>query len=297
MANTSPATPKSILKKPTYPSNDPQTPKEVRDRELALYHATLIQQRKDVELQIILSIEALIDFPLSPPPFSASSPSPSDAQAFKEHIRTFQPSDYDSLIEERNIDKRCGYTLCPNPRPVDTGGGIYRLLNKTGKAKDFKIVQKAELEKWCSEACAKRALYVKVQLDECPAWERQIAGGDVQLLDEPKGEEGEIMEGVQKLQLGGRDAEEEVKNVKDLALERGDRGDAVKVDVEIQEKQVQRPAEPPSLAATDLSGQLEDLHLAVEGYRSAFDHRKGVPKPEEDKEDQDMDWGIASQIN
>lgn len=289
MANAHPLrTPKSILKKPTYPTNNPQTPKEVRDREIALYHAHLIQQRKDLELEIITSIEALIDFPTSPSPqYTASSPSQADAKVFKAHLLTFQPSDYDSLIEERNIDKKCGYALCPNPRPVDNGG-VYRILNKTGKAKDFRIVPKEELEKWCSDECAKRALYVRVQLDECPAWERSVLGGEVQLLDEPKSAEGEIMEGVQNLRLQDRTLDEESKKINDLALERGDKGSAVKVDVDVREKQVQRPVEPPSLEVTKMSGQLENLHLAVEGYKSDFDHKKAIGKKEED---QDMDWG------
>lgn len=287
--NPPPRTPKSILKKPTYPTNNPQTSKEVRDREVALYHANLIQQRKDLELEIITSIELLIDYPISrPPQFTASSPSQSDTKAFKARLLTFQPSDYDSLIEERNIDKRCGYTLCPNPQPADDGGGIWRILNKTGKAKDFKIVPKAETLKWCSEACAKRAMYVRVQLDETPAWERSVLGGDVQLLDEPKNEEGQLVEGVQNLRLQNGTANEESRMINELALERGDKGGTIKVNVDVHDKQIRRPVEPPSLTVDNVSGQLQDLHLAVEGYKSGFDHQKAITKKEEDQE---MDWG------
>jgi hypothetical protein len=290
MANNPPLRlPKSILKKPTYPTNSPSTPKEVRDREVALYHAHLIQQRKDLELEILSSIETLIDFPIaSPPTYTSASPSQQDSRAFKRHLLTFQPSDYDSLIEERNIDKKCGYALCPNPKPKDSGG-VWRVLNKTGKAKDFKIVPKEEFEKWCSDECAKRALYVRVQLDECPAWERSVLGGDVQLLDEPKSVEGgEMMEGVQNLSIRDRTADEESRKINDLALERGDKGSVVKVDIDVTDKQINRPAEPPSLEVTKMSGELENLHLAVEGYKSDFDHKKAIGKKEED---QDMDWG------
>ena len=289
MANNPPLRlPKSILKKPIYPTNSPQTPKDVRDREIALYHAHLIQQRKDLELEILTSIETLIDFPTcSPPTYTSSSPSHEDAKAFKRHLLTFQPSDYDSLIEERNIDKKCGYTLCPNPKPKDNGG-IWRVLNKTGKAKDFRILPKEEVEKWCSDECAKRALYVRVQLDECPAWERSRLGGEVQLLDEPRTVEGEMMEGVQNLSIESRDVDEEIRKTNDLALERGEKGATIKVDVDVKEKQVNRPAEPPSLEVTKMSGQLENLHLAIEGYKSDFDHKKAIGKK---GEDQDMDWG------
>ncbi len=55
-----PPQPKSILKKTPYPATS--SSKEARDREVALYHANLIQQRKDIELEILLSLETLIDY-------------------------------------------------------------------------------------------------------------------------------------------------------------------------------------------------------------------------------------------
>src|SRR4051794_2183759 len=182
MANITTNAPKSILKKPIYPAAKVSS-KEDRDREVALYHANLLQHRKDIELEILLSTETLIDYPLATAPFNASNPSAADALQFKILLRHFQPSDYDALILERNINDHCGYTLCPNPKATDGAAGKYRLIGKYGKAKDFKVVEKAEVEKWCSEACAKRALYVRVQLSESPAWERENYGSDVDLLD------------------------------------------------------------------------------------------------------------------
>lgn len=266
---------KSILKKANYPATSATASKEARDRETALFHANLIQQRKDIELEIVLSIEQLIEFPLATAPHDAANPAPADASAFKKHLRNFQPSDYESLIEERNIDKKCGYTLCANPRPVETGGG-FRLIG-TNNVKDFRVVPKKELERWCSPACAKRALYVKVQLNESPAWERQSQQADVDLLDEPKSEDGSITSGLQNLQLSEHDILHQ--NAADLALERGDIGRAAihgKVKVDIQEKQVSDNAEPPSLGPQELSDQLRSLHLAVEGYKSNFDPDKAI---------------------
>lgn len=283
-------TPKSILKKaPTYPAtNDNITPKEARDRETALYHANLIQQRKDLELEILLSLEQLIDFPLAATPYDASNPSPADAAAFKHYLRIFQPSDYDAMIEERNIDKRCGYALCPKPKP-ESSTGKYRILGMRGKAKDFRVVQKEEVERWCSDACGQRALYVKVQLNESPAWERVSLSTDIDLLDEPKSEEGAVLGRLGRLQLAANEGN--FKNSADLALERGDKGRAAKfgkVEVEIQEKQVSNAAEPPSFPATDLNGQMNNMHLSVEGYKSGFEKGKSLIK--EDEEDSGMDW-------
>jgi RNA polymerase II-associated protein 2 len=285
--------PKSILKKTSYPATTSST--EDRDREVALYHANLIQQRKDIELNILLSTETLIDYPLAQSPYDASNPSPTDAREFKRLLRPFQPTDYDELIQERNINEKCGYTLCPNARVKDGGGGKYRLLGTNGKAKDFKVVKKEELEKWCSEACAKRALYVRVQLSESPAWEREAAGStvNIDLLDEPKSADGVIVEGLENLNL--RSGEDKKQDAADLALERGDKGLAAKnglVDVKIQEKDVQRPAEAPSL--DDLSGRLDTMHLTLEGHTSGFGSRRQRRHAEEleDEDDPDTDWMI-----
>jgi hypothetical protein len=284
--------PKSILKKASYPATT--SSKEDREREIALYHANLIQQRKDIELNILLSTETLIDYPLAKSPYDASNPSPADAREFKQLLRPFQPTDYDELIQERNINEKCGYTLCPRHRVKDGSGGKYRLIGTNGKAKDFKVVQKEELEKWCSEACAKRALYVRVQLSESPAWEREAAGStvNIDLLDEPKLTDGAIVEGLENLNLhSGK--EDKRQDAAGLALERGDKGLAAKtglIDVNIQEKDIQRPAQAPSL--DDLSGRLDTMHLTLEGHTPEFGSRRQRRHAEEleDEDDPDTDW-------
>ncbi|PVH83509.1 hypothetical protein DL98DRAFT_486287 [Cadophora sp. DSE1049] len=306
MAMATPQQIKSILKKyPSQPSSSTQpsntTPPssesktfEERTREIALYHAQLIQQRKDIELEILLSTETLIDYPLSQPPhYTASSPSPSDASTFKNLLTPFTTSDYDALIEERNINEHCGYTLCPNERLRERGGGTYRLLGMNGKAKDFRVVRKEELEKWCSEGCARRALYVKVQLSETPAWERgaSAVGSRIDLLDEPMSVGDTVMEGIESLDLDGEGSERRGREERDLALERGDRGMGAKgglVDVKVLERDVERKVEPPSLGEEELSGKLE--HLALEGYTSKFgDQRKKLLDSERDMDGDEMD--------
>jgi hypothetical protein len=292
--------PKGILKKTSYPATSKT--KAERDREIALYHANLIQQRKDIELEILLSTETLIDYPLASSPHNASNPSPSDAESFKHHIRLFQTSDYDALIEERNINEHCGYTLCPNPRLKEEGVGKYRLIYKTGRAKDFKVVEKTELEKWCSDACARRALYVRVQLSETAAWERGAAGSAVRidLLDEPKAPEDAVMEGIEQLNLSDTANARQEKSTADLALERGDKGFAAKnglVDVKIQEKEVSKPAEPPSFDEHDLTDRLDTLHLNLEGHTTTFgsdrQRRRNRQSGDGDVDTEDgMDWQL-----
>jgi len=262
-----------------------------------LYHANLLQHRKDIEFEILLSTETLIDYPLATAPYSASNPSSTDAQQFKTLLRPFQPSDYDALILERNINEHCGYTLCPNRRVTDGAAGRYRLIGKYGKAKDFKVVDRAEVEKWCSEACARRALYVRVQLSESPAWERENLGADVDLLDEPKPEEDVVTDGIGKLHLDATEESSRTQDAADLALERGDKGLAAKkglVDVTIQEKDVREAPQPPSFDAEDLPDRLDSMHLNLEGHITKFGsarHRRHHGMEDEDDEE-DTDWKL-----
>jgi len=301
--------PKSILKKPSYPATTSATSyktKEERDRETALYHANLIQQRKDIELEILFSTEALIDYPLATSPYNASNPSPSDAKTFKELLRPFQPDDYDALIVERNINDHCGYTLCPNARVKEAGGGKYRILGMNGKAKDFRVVEKGELEKWCSPACAKRALYVRVQLSETAAWERGAVEStiNIDLLDEPKSEDTDMAERMQQMDLASDNAAN-MKDTANLALERGDKALAARnalMDIKIQEKDISKPPQAPSLDDHDLSGRLDSMHLTLEGHTSSFGSRRERRHKEDldgskiddgyDDSEEDTDWQI-----
>jgi hypothetical protein len=306
---TSSQMPKSILKKPQYPADTTRT-REDHNREIALYHANLIQQRKDVELEILNSMELLIDYPLSGPPYTAANPSATDAQSFKQHLRPFQPSDYDALIEERNINEHCGYTLCSKPRAKDGQGGKYRLIGMYGKAKDFKVVERWEVEKWCSEECARRALYVRVQLGEGPAWERGGYSVNVELLDEPKEVVDGIAERLEAMELDGGEMEDRMQNSRDLAVERGDRGLAAKnglVEFAIKENMEQGPVHPPTLDDGDITGvyflsqifpsrhltnsdfpdRLHTMHLNLEGHTTTFGRSNGG-----NDSDEDTDWKL-----
>jgi hypothetical protein len=293
-----PKIPKPILKKTHYPAtpvNDTSTTtvsplsREERNQQTALQHARILQARKDVELDILAATEELLDYPLAGLPYDAGNPSPEDAKNFKNLLKPFQPTDYDALVFERNISDTCGYALCAKPRKKDRVRGKFSILSRGGKAKDFRVVDRAEVEKWCSEDCARRALYIRVQLSENPAWERDVAQSfiTIDLRDEPKSLD--IVGGMEKMVLGGTESPASKRGRADLALERGDQTFASRnglVDVKILEKDITQEAQAPSLEE-DLSGKLKTMHLSLEGHTPSFNHKKGVTA---DIDDTDMDW-------
>lgn len=146
------------------------TPEEAR--EIALYHANLIQSQKNLELSILESVEMLLDFPTTKNP--ASKPSEADINEFKKNLIHFRPSDYDDLIEERNIIHKCGYPLCPMPNKLQPTKAKFRVLDKGRR-----IVETKQLERFCGDECARRGLWIRVQLNEQPSWQRIGADGEV----------------------------------------------------------------------------------------------------------------------
>lgn len=284
MASESKAPLKGILKKttPTPTTTTLPTPPNPHDpRTVAIHHANLLQTRKDTEAAILDNLLALLDLPqyTSHPP---SSPHPADIAAFNHLLRPFQPSDYDDLITERNLaDDRCGYALCPNRRRRFKGAGTYKMVNKGRK--DFDIVETRELERWCSTECTRRALWVKVQLNETAAWERVgLPELKVELYPEKdahgkqesttttktttdQGEDGKLTKEVANLQL-----EEERKAAQDqaaLAVERGDNARNVSMrsmNLVIREKKVLTQTQAPSVGSEPV-GQ-----GTIEGYKPRF---------------------------
>src|SRR5579871_1100114 len=158
--------PKSILKN----SKNETVDRDTRLREIAIHRANIIQQQKDVENQIFESLEALIDYPLSTNG-TAADPSASDVEGFQKLIASFRPNDFDELIKERNLADRCGYVFCPRGPKVDNTKGKSRILGKSS-IQHFKIVDTDKIARWCSDDCALRAVHIKFQLSEEPAWLR-----------------------------------------------------------------------------------------------------------------------------
>lgn len=257
---------KSILKN-SISEASAATRSENEAREIAIAHAKLLQHRKELEAEILDSVVLLSEYPLvRAAPYSASNPAQSDVSGFKTHVRLFQPSDYDDLIEERNVNELCGYTLCARSRRKVGTGGEWKL---TGSGD---IVKRKDLEKWCSPTCAKRALFVKVQLNETAAWERAgIPDIQIDLLDEDKSTETEADRTARQLgELRLEEQRQAARDAKTLALERGERGiddGADKIKVELKEKETKAPK------PEDISTQAVDDHLRVEGHRFDLPNR------------------------
>jgi hypothetical protein len=289
--------PKSILKNSVVSTNAPPGRKPVNPRHLAVarHHATVLEDRKRVEAEVLDAVMALMDFPTSPDA-DAKRPSPSDAHFFQKTIIPFQPADYDALIEERNIADKCGYALCPRPKKkarstarkqfVDTDHGV-------------EIVDRKVLEVWCSDDCAKRALYVKVQLSEEPAWMRQGGYQDtIELMVENEEEHRKALPLRVKQEGATRAAADEedvdaawaaLDDAKaDLALERGEKpGQLSKANNDLIQDQITErvssnaPPQPPSLPE-----QTSDHTMAIEG------HVPRINRKDKDDEDEDdaQDW-------
>lgn len=252
--------PKSILKKASpKPSSSSANAKAV-----AHQHAQIIQQRKDLEEQILESLILLSTYPQST--VDSTKPSHSDAADFKAHVRLFQPSDYDDLVEERNTNNLCGYTLCNKPRRRTGKGGEWTLNATSGG-----IVKRKDVESWCSQGCKRRALYVKVQLNETAAWERAgIPDIEIELYDEDRSGETEAEKATREMEkLRLEDERQAARDTAALAIERGEAsslkpGAKTAVPVRLKEKAVDSTVTP----ATGVFEDAGDDHLKVEGYKS-----------------------------
>ncbi|KAI5286520.1 hypothetical protein KEM54_006729 [Ascosphaera aggregata] len=154
---------------------------------VALQRANEIQRRKEVENLILSRIENLTTLPTNSTA-SAADPSSEDVFTLKHALIPFQPSDFDDLISERNVEGLCGYPLCPKPPRKLRGPGGFRVAWASGTqatARQATVISKAEYEKWCSNDCIERAMYLRLQLIEKPSWEREAcASPKFELLNE-----------------------------------------------------------------------------------------------------------------
>ncbi|KAI9653774.1 MAG: hypothetical protein M1829_001137 [Trizodia sp. TS-e1964] len=265
---------KSILKTPLAPApaavkaspEQKATTYTARQREIALYHAQELQTRKDMSLQILEAIEALMILPASPTADPAH-PSPTEAREFLEHLALFQPSDFDDVVEERNIGEKCGYPLCPRPRHRENTTATYRILRGRKWGRSGAIVRTAELELYCSDECETRAKFVKAQLDKAPAWARERWGTEIRLPGE------------NRVLIGDRDEDSEelgllaISPAAELGVERGEWAGKTthrQMNLTIREKPGSKRAIPPSLADWEEPGS---AHLFIEGRTFSHIHR------------------------
>ncbi|GAB7340056.1 hypothetical protein MBLNU457_6552t1 [Dothideomycetes sp. NU457] len=254
MAETD-AKPKSILKKKssqiplpaTLPI--PKTDEEKKRLQVAIHHATLIQDQKAIQQQNLDAIEELSDIPVG------SESTAQETKRFTSLVIQFQPSDYDALIEERVVNGRCGYTLCPN--------SARKLEPKMSWARP------KGSQNWCSNECAKKALYVKAQLDETPAWERREGLSTIALRPDASSDGTQLPI---RTKIASTDAS-------DLAMERGDKITSSRgglVTDEIVEKETKAPKAPMSVRFDDFA------HQEIEGYRVATFKQKATEDDDDD---------------
>lgn len=275
---------KSILKQPSTAQGFPRSsPQEARHRETALFHADLIQQQKDVESQILFGTESLLDFPPSAD-CNPAHPSQKDTAVAKTLLRLFQPSDFDALIEERNIDKKCGYIFCPKPNRKQDTHARRRILQSKGEGKTtLKFVDRHLLERWCSNECGQRALFIRVQLSEDPAWLRMAdRDGDITFLED-EGKVANAVDDTLTTKLQNLEITSPVDDMADalsqLAIERGDRQahsqKSALVDVNIYENTM-----PQDRKSVDFKNSTERQD-SIEGYVSKFssNNRTGSTEP------------------
>ncbi|KAF2257875.1 hypothetical protein CC78DRAFT_587861 [Lojkania enalia] len=292
--------PKSILKNSTVPTNAPPASKPVNKRHLnvALHHASLIEQRKQIEQQVLHSIITLLEFP-TVQNADPTRPSASDALRFRDFMIPFQPSDYDSLIEERNIAEKCGYALCPHPKRQAPSRAKKQFVDTD---KGVEIVDRKLLEVWCSDDCARRALYVKVQLNETPAWMRQGGHEDkIELMVEnPEDHHKALPLRLKKETAAGSSKSRKDDDIvaawaarddalADLAVERGEKPGRLSkankdlITAQIRERVGQSPPVPPSLSEqTGAQSQ-----MAIEGHVPRINREQWQ---DDEDEDNATDW-------
>lgn len=279
------------------------TTQDDRNRQIALHHATLLQQRKDTEATILNALEELIEFPTDPSS-DADRPSPEDLKRFQELVALFQVSDYDSLIEERNCADKCGYVFCPDSlKRKESSGNYSRIVRgnrRWGSTHDqsFQIVPSAKFEMWSEPFCAKAALYIKLQLTELPAWER-AAGTTTKIIVFSDLTYGEIGSEMVRIASERRESGEVRQILKELALERGERSESSQRITDIPIREVldflRPPAEPRGTGHGDeiegyRPGEMREVRSEPQKMRSG-----GEDDAEDDdkEDDEDRDWDLT----
>ncbi|KAL4998041.1 Rtr1/RPAP2 family-domain-containing protein [Aspergillus recurvatus] len=296
-SSTSPpkSRPSSARRSPLKPKQKPSKPEtDPRHLAIALHHAHRIQAQKNAQDLILDRILELLTIPSSPSA-NPAAPSAEDAHKFKSALIPFQPADYDNLVQERNIEGLCGYGLCPNEHRKENSRGAFRITwgakgsGPGGRGRNMNIVPKEKYEMWCSDECAERALYIRVQLAAEPVWERRaddLRGKEFLLLEEGRAAKGksamrdsasvkEVLGQFDNLHMDtipepnavaddiSRLSVRDDARSRELAVERGDQNLALqngRVDVHIQENVDVGYATAPEMRPGDERGG------SIEGY-------------------------------
>jgi RNA polymerase II-associated protein 2 len=205
-----------------------------RHRETAVKHARIIEDQKRVKGQVVDLIVECFDLPSEPGALPSTAPA-IDVKTFKKALSLFQADDYDELTSERNIDDRCGYALCSRPNRKHAGGGKKVWNHKRGK--DFKLIDRREVERYCSSECEARGVFVRSQLSSEPAWTRDVTETAVVLLDDVQKQD-DLAAAIKHLSLDKTARADLSAKMKELSLERGDGARPKPTSLEVAERDV-----------------------------------------------------------
>ena len=246
-----------------------------RNRELAVQHALLIQKQKDMARTILSSIELLMEYP----PARSSDPlrpKLEDVNQVERLLKPFQPSDFDDLVQERNINGFCGYVFCPREYKKEKVESKYRILYPTAGS-SLSVVETKNLPKWCSDDCHLSSYWIRLQLDDTPAWERSATKNfKLELYDPGKHELHDPSTHEKGPSPSSGNVSSTVDDLQKLAIERGERGKdelrATAFNVKIHERKISdsqgsKSAKIPEITVDDGDSQDIEGHVPCEQSR------------------------------
>lgn len=82
------------------------------------------------------------------------------------HLPNLHGIAWDEVVEERFVNKQCGFPGCPRTPPKKTKSQMFQIDKKEGKIYEFC----KQRNKFCTERCYQKSFFVRKQLDEHPLW-------------------------------------------------------------------------------------------------------------------------------
>jgi len=232
--------------------NEDVEAREARIRAVAVQHALSIQEKKKLQSKVLDMILTAYDLP-SPATTDPAHPDSTDATTFRECLRIWRPSDLDELIQERNLDDRCGYALCRR-------ANLKQNPAKVWDKKEGTFVNRRSDERWCSNACKERNDFVRRQLTNEPAWLRDAQSQAIALLTDTQPDstsDSALLIREQKRKADNQDA---------LVVERGKVPATQLEDISIREKETTAKPKPPTfIPQITVSDVLEGMPMRQTG--------------------------------
>lgn len=213
-------------------AKDNSEAREARIRQVAMRHALSIQERKNLQGKVLDMILTAYDLPSSATA-DPTHPDSTDATTFRDCLRIWRPSDLDELVQERNLDDRCGYALCGRANQKQKPTKIWDKKHGT-------FVDRPWDTRWCSNDCKERNDFVRRQLASEPAWLRQEQNQGIALLTDSH------LDSNIPHPLLIHEQQKTADNQAALALERGQTNAQPLQDIPIREKTTTAEPNPPS---------------------------------------------------